>query len=213
MKRPAHRLAHQRGFTLVAVAIAAVAMVGMLGLAVDVGRMFIAKNEIQAFCDSTAIAAGLELDGANSGINNARSVVTGSLNTWNLGSTKVTTSTTPTIEFSTAGTGEPWVTDPSPPKSYSYVRVTVTVSENLYFIPMVSGAYTTSIKASAVAGQVPITSFPRGLAPYTAVGVNSTGPDFGLTVGNIYDIQWPQFNSTRAGCNDGNPSKCFTQSR
>jgi len=37
----------KRGFVLVTMAIAAIALIGMLGLAVDVGRMFIAKNETQ----------------------------------------------------------------------------------------------------------------------------------------------------------------------
>jgi len=71
---------------------------------------------------------------------------------------------------------------------------------------------TQNVVASATAAQVPITSFPRGLAPFTAVSTNTTGPYFGLTVGGSYDIQWPQFNNTRAGCGPGNPSKCFNQS-
>ena len=33
--------------------------------------------------------------------------------------------------------------------------------------------------------------------------------EFGLTVGSAYDIQWPQFNGTRAGCGANNPDKCL----
>jgi hypothetical protein len=44
------------------------------------------------------------------------------------------------------------------------------------------------------------------------VSTNTTGPNFGLTVGGSYDIQWPQYNSTRNGCGSNNPDKCFNQS-
>jgi hypothetical protein len=64
------------------------------------------------------------------------------------------------------------------------------------------------VTSAATAGQIPITSFPRGLASYTVVSTNTTGPNFGLVVGNLYDIQWPQYNGTRSGC-PGDPDRCF----
>ena len=50
----------QRGFVLVTMAVAAIALIGVLGLAVDLGHMFISKNETQAYCDSAALAAAAE---------------------------------------------------------------------------------------------------------------------------------------------------------
>src|SRR5215471_21585792 len=44
------------GFTLIATALCITSLLGMLGLAVDLGRVYIAKNEAQSFTDSAALA-------------------------------------------------------------------------------------------------------------------------------------------------------------
>ena len=41
-----------RGFVLVTMALGAVAVFGCLGLAVDLGRMYIVKNEAQSYADA-----------------------------------------------------------------------------------------------------------------------------------------------------------------
>ncbi len=56
---------------------------------------------------------------------------------------------------------------------------------------------------------MPVAALKRGVSPYTAVTTSGAGPNFGLEVGKPYDIQWPQFNGTRAGCGASNPDKCF----
>src|SRR5438046_725991 len=55
------RYGQQRGFVLITMAVAAVALIGVVGVAVDMGRMFIAKNETQSYCDAAALAAALAL--------------------------------------------------------------------------------------------------------------------------------------------------------
>ena len=190
---------------LVTMAITAVGLIAVLGLAVDIGRMFIAKNETQAYSDSAALAAALALDGTTTGIANAQSAVANSTNTWNFDTTKVSN---PTVTFATAAAG-PWVASPNPATEYIYARVTATVAMQLYFLPVVLAQTIQNVASAATAGQIPFTSFPRGLAPYTAVSTNTTGPNFGLVVGHSYDIQWPQYNSTRNGCAPNNPDKCF----
>jgi hypothetical protein len=197
----------QRGFTLVTMAVASTALVGALGLAVDLGRMFIIKNETQAYCDSGALAGAMLLDGTSTGITNAKLAVEGSANKWNFFSSGITSHTT---KFSTTATGT-FIATPSPATGYLYVQVTSTVSMPLYFMGLVVSQTSQTVNASAVAGQVSITNFTQGLAPYTAVSTNSTGPNFGLTVGDEIDIQWPQYNSTRNGCSTTNPDKCFNQ--
>jgi hypothetical protein len=79
----------------------------------------------------------------------------------------------------------------------------------LYFRPAIVAQNTQNVITSATAGQIPLTTFPQGLAPYTAVSTNTTGPNFGLVVGTKYDIQWPQFNGTKAGCAAGTLDRCF----
>jgi Flp pilus assembly protein TadG len=189
-------------------AIAAFALIGVLGVATDIGRMFIAKNEIQTFCDSASLAAALALDGTTTGITNAQAAVTNSTNTWNF---KTTAVSSPTVTFATTTAG-PWAANPNPATGYIYARVAVSVPLQLYFVSVIVPQSTQTVASTATAGQVPLTSFPRGLAPYSAVSTNTTGPYFGLVVGNSYDIQWPNYNGTRAGCVPSDPDKCFVSS-
>ena len=83
-------------------ALSAVALCGVLGMAVDIGKMFIAKNETQTYCDSAAIAAALMLDGTTNGIANAQTAVANSPNTWNLNTSAISN---PTITFATTTSG------------------------------------------------------------------------------------------------------------
>jgi hypothetical protein len=71
--------------------------------------------------------------------------------------------------------------------------------------------YTQNVVSSATAAQISITSFPQGLAPYTAISTSNTPPDFGLVVGNSYAMQWPTYNNG-ASCDPTNANKidnCF----
>src|SRR5579872_6378315 len=189
----AHSGGRERGFVLITMAVAAIALIGVLGMSVDVGRMFIAKNETQNYCDSAALAAALALDGTLTGIASAQNAVTNSANAWNLNTTTVKN---PTVTFATSLSG-PFVASPSPADGYNVARVSATVAMQLFFIPVIVAQTTTNVASSATAAQVALTSIPRGLAPYTAVSTNTTGPNFGMVVGNSYSIHWPQFNSNR----------------
>jgi Flp pilus assembly protein TadG len=187
----------KRGFVLITMAVGAVAIFGAVGLAVDVGRAFIAKNETQVFCDAAALAATVKLDGASTGITKAKAAVTSSTNAWNMASATVAS---PTVDFAT-NAGGPWLTTPSPASGYIYARVQASVSLPLYFAPVVLGLvqqsarYTQTVNTAAIAGQIPVTSFHKGLAPYTAITTTPLAPGFGFVVGNQYDIQWPAINA------------------
>ena len=199
------RKSRERGFVLVTMAVAAIALIGILGLAVDLGHIFISKNETQAYCDSAALAAALALDGTTAGIANAKAAVTNSTNGWNFSTASVSS---PTVTFATALAG-PWQSNPNPADGYSFARVSATVPMQLYFIPVLVAQTVANVNSSATAAQVDLTSIPIGLAPYTAVSTDTTGPNFGLTVGGSYDLHWPQFNSHRNGCDPTTPDACF----
>src|SRR5229473_674631 len=85
--RTAQKHSRERGFTLLASGICAVALFGAAGLAVDIGRMYITKNEAQTYSDAAAISASIELDGTADGFNRADAAVTASTNTWNFATT------------------------------------------------------------------------------------------------------------------------------
>ena len=199
----------ERGFVLLAMTFFAIALLGALGMAVDLGRVFIGKTEVQAFSDSAALAATLQLDGTSKGITAAKNAVTNNANTWNLDSTKLTTDNYQ-VDFATSASG-PWSSNPNPATGYIYSRVQVTVPVDLYFIPVVVSQKIQNVNSIAVAGQIPQTTLPRGLGPFSAVSTNTTDPNFGLVVGTQYDIQWPAYNGTRAGCTPATPDKCFVQ--
>jgi len=164
----------QRGFVLVTMAVAAIALIGVLGLAVDLGHLFISKNETQAYCDSAALAAALVLDGTTGGITNAKAAVTSSTNAWNFSTASVSS---PTVTFATALAG-PWQSNPSPAAGYTFVKVSATVPMKLYFIPVLVAQTVANVNSSATAAQVDLTTIPIGLAPYTAVSTDTTGPNF-----------------------------------
>ena len=220
----------QRGFVLITMAIAAIALIGAMGLAIDLGHIFIVKNETQAYVDAAALAAALQMDGTTAGISRAGNAAANLSAAWNFSST---TLASPTVEFgaSTSGT---WYTAANVPDPtiMNYVRVTKTVAPSVYFVPvaMTNPVYTQNVQSQAIAGQVAFslnTSIPAGLGPFMGVAACTHGAgvasceatatsNFGLTVGNEYDIQWPQYNSSRQGCNNGNPTntnedKCFVK--
>src|SRR5260370_39779099 len=105
-----YRPVRRRGFVLVTMALTTVGVLGVVGLALDIGRMFIAKNETQVYCDAAAVAAALLLDGTSAGIGRAVSAVTASTNQWNLGTLSIST---PSVKFATATPG-PWLASPGP---------------------------------------------------------------------------------------------------
>src|SRR5260221_11669472 len=82
-----YRPTDRRGFTLVASATCAVMIFGMAGLAGDVGRMYITKNEAQSYADSAALYAALKLDGSAQGVTNADAAVASNVNAWNFATT------------------------------------------------------------------------------------------------------------------------------
>ena len=61
-----------KGFVLIVTCMVLAIVLGLAGLAIDAGRMYVVKNELQAFTDSASLSAALELDGTPAGLRNAR---------------------------------------------------------------------------------------------------------------------------------------------
>jgi Putative Flp pilus-assembly TadE/G-like len=196
----------RRGFVVIAVGLSILFLVGVAGLAVDIGRMYIAKSEAQAFCDAAAVSAAVKLDGTASGITAAQTGVTDLFQLpWNFGLDKITT---PQVEFATNAAG-PWAASPITATGYTFARVRTNMAVTLYLLSGIARSRFGGVAASAVAAQVAMTSFKQGLAPYTAVSTDTTSSNLGFVVGNQYDIQWPQYNGSRSGCGPANPENCF----
>jgi Flp pilus assembly protein TadG len=75
-RRQARRFTSRRGFSLLTTTVCLLVLIGMAGLALELGRMYVAKNELQGFADASALAAAFELDGTSQGIARASAVAT-----------------------------------------------------------------------------------------------------------------------------------------
>jgi len=178
--------AKQAGIALVATAVLVVGMVGLLGLAADVGRMYIVKNEMQAYVDAAAVTAAVELDGTAAGITRAQNAVSTSANRWNMGTSAFSGTQ---MDFATEATG-PWQASPSPASGYRFARVNGTAGVPLYFLPVVGTPREAVVNSTAVAGQVLKPSFSEGAFPFSPFAHNSGQPDFGFTPGTWYTLRW-----------------------
>lgn len=178
----------QRGFVLIASAIAAVLVIGAVGMAIDLGRMFVVKTESQNFVDSASIDAASELDGTTAGLARAVAAPLESCQRFDLGQYAFQEIAT---RFALAPEG-PWVEVGSASTRSRFVRVTAITRPRLYFLPLLVSQDRATVAASAAAAQVEKTSFREGLFPFSPFAHDVSDPvHFGLTPGGNYTLRWP----------------------
>jgi len=220
------------GFVLLTAALTAVMLLGMLGLCLDLSRMYVAKNELQAFVDAASIAATFELDGTAQGITSARNRAKGDPNRWGF---QNSTAQDITVLFSDSFNGA-YESNPANPLNISFVRVTARGNMVLYFMPGFSTlsnspspeepppspplamlwlagiARHQSIQATATSGQATVTSLDRGLVPYSPDAITPEDPNFGYLPGQMYTLRWPPPGMRKNAKNwcDGDEAVGFT---
>ncbi len=121
-------------------------MLGMMGLAFDLGRVYIARNEAQVFTDAAAMAAASKLDGTQAGLDRAREAVAHLPMRWNLGTQEFRGVT---VEF-----------DSKDPSSVTTVRVTAPDNAvEIDFLRAVGGpkSFVVPAHSAAVANPVRLT--------------------------------------------------------
>jgi Flp pilus assembly protein TadG len=197
------RNAREKGFTLITTTFCLIAMIGVVGLAIDVGRLYIAKSEVQNFTDSASIAAALELDGTWPGIYRAQAQVSSNPNKWDFVSTSVTKTS---IYYAQTESG-PWIAVPADPSGYRLVRVIASVDVSLTFMsafmgvtPSPGGAVPTAllmlqsllaVQADSASGQERKNTWTEALFPFSPYIHSQVGPYFGLIPGQQYTLRWP----------------------
>ncbi len=186
--RPDGARSSRRGYVLIALSLGLVFILGMAGLAVDVGRMYIAKSEAQSYVDSAAFSAALQLDGTAAGLTRAQTAVTNDPKKWDFQNDAFNGVT----KFGTASNG-PWVAAPNPATGYYFAQVQTTVNVPMYLMTALVGSSSTVV-ASAVAGRIATTNVPGGefpFSPYTrAASPDNPADPFGYQVGNDYTLRW-----------------------
>src|SRR5580693_1974240 len=108
----------ERGFVLIAMSVAMLLLLAVIGLAFDFGRIYIARNEAQVFTDAAAMTAANRLDGTAEGLTRARAAVARLPMRWNLGTQPFTGVT---VEFSSDGMR--WEADPKEATGLTMARV------------------------------------------------------------------------------------------
>lgn len=208
----------KKGFVLVTISLSAVALLGACGLAVDLGRMYVAKNELQLLADSAALSAALRLNGEAGGVTRAKNDLETirTKNAWLLGSALVPAQDIQVDFGQMQPTGEPGNWNPNPgglASNYSFARVRASVNVPTYFMVALTGKVSGRVGATAIAGQLPSVN-PQGLFPFTPMAHNSTGPDFGLVRGQRYTLRWASSPKISKGnlCAGDNEEKWITLS-
>jgi Flp pilus assembly protein TadG len=212
----------EEGFSLVMIAVSAVVMIGMLGLAFDLGRMFIVRNELQTFVDAAAQAACKQMAGSQGSIQAAHTTATtGPLsssapNGWNF-DTSAIANVTDTYATTFGGTYDSYATaSGGATNNYRFVNVTANATTPIYFLAMIPGVPTSQLlQATATAGQQVQSSVGNGgLEPFMPDAHNPANTtNFGFVAGTEYTLKWGSgggHGTTTcggdAGWSDPNPS-------
>ncbi len=127
-------------------------LLAVMGLAFDMGRIYIARNEAQVFTDSAAMTAAAKLDGTPSGVVRARDAVAHLPMSWNLGTQPFTGVV---IEFSSDGAL--WERDPKDASGLSQARVTTPANGvDIVFLRAVGGPKSFLVPSRSVAAVNPV---------------------------------------------------------
>jgi uncharacterized membrane protein len=122
-------------------------LLAVLGLAFDLGRIYIARNEAQIFTDAAALSAVMSLDGTAAGVTKAREAVARVPMRWQLG---VKEFKGVIVEFSPDGVK--WETDPTDPAATTRARVTAPNNAvEITFLRAVGGPDVFTVPAHSVA--------------------------------------------------------------
>jgi Flp pilus assembly protein TadG len=163
-----NRRTKSKGSILIVTALSMIVIAGIAGLAVDAGRMFVARNELRSFAESAALSAAMQLDGTSEGIVRARAAVTSAStgsNKWDMATKTISNATVRFAKSVDNASNKPddatWSTSPANPASYRFARVTASVDVPMIF--MRRG--TSAVVVSGTAGQMldeplPVTAIP-----------------------------------------------------
>ncbi len=126
-------------------------LLALTGLAFDLGRIYIARNEAQVFTDSAALTAVTKMDGTTAGLEHARDAIAHLPMRWNLGTEPFRGTI---VEFSADGTI--WARDPKDPTNLTMARVTAPANDvDIVFLRAVGGPKSLTVAARSVASANP----------------------------------------------------------
>jgi uncharacterized membrane protein len=149
----------KRGFVLIATCISLIFLMGVAGLGIDIGRMYLIKSELQAFADAAALSAALQVDGSDQGVKGAQQapaeLATGpNAMMWDMGTKPITDVSTSFAKGETVPDASSWQVEPKSAEDLHFVRVVVTVQAPVIFLrafqPMKTDAATVAVVSVAM---------------------------------------------------------------
>lgn len=202
--RAARRARHsrqERGYILLAFSLSLFFLLGVAGLAVDIGRMYVAKSEVQSFVDAAALNAAVRLSITPGAFTDAATVAAQTPKNWEFGTRPFTSVET---KFGT-GPFDTFIANPPAAghtaSEYTFAQVTARVNLPLYLLGVLVRSSVSSIGASAVAGLELTNGLPGGVFPFSPysranyspeapVGTGEGQDPFGYRAGNLYTLRW-----------------------
>ena len=139
---------------LIAMSASMFLLLAVIGMAFDLGRVYIARNEAQAFTDAASMAAASQLDGTAAGLDRARAAVAALPARWNLGSEEFHGVV---VDFSSDK--QRWEPAPDPDQLTALRFARVTAPDNrveIAFLRAVGGPENFTVPARAVASTKPV---------------------------------------------------------
>ena len=122
-------------------------LLASIGLAFDLGRIYIVRNEGQIFVDAAAMAASAQLDGTSQGLTRARTAVERLPDRWNLATESFKNTI---VEFS--ADGSMWAQQPKDASGVRFARVIAPGNRlDMTFVQTVGGPFNLNVAARATA--------------------------------------------------------------
>jgi uncharacterized membrane protein len=143
----------QKGFVLIVTSISMTLLLGLAGLGIDIGRMYVIRTELQAFTDAAALTAAAELNGTDAGLTRARTGATRLADgphamRWDMGTQPIANITT-----SFSSDNDTWQEHPKQASDCRFVRVIATEPAPIIFLRIFQPRTSTSVAAASVASK------------------------------------------------------------
>ena len=188
-----HGMQGQQGAVAIIVAICLTLLVGLLGLVLDLGHLYVAKTELQNAADAASLSAAKELNGKVTGIANAltRAIEAAAKNNYDLNRNPVTINSSNVWVGSCPADGcmvpISSVTSDAQAGDKTFVKVdTALRSLNTWFIQVLPGiANTTQTFGLAVAGKYAVDITPIAICELPDPGTTN---ELGFERGVAYKV-------------------------
>jgi Flp pilus assembly protein TadG len=128
-------------------------LLGLAGLAIDIGRMYVIRAELQSFTDAAALSAAMELNGTDAGLAHARAGA-GRLADgphamrWDMGTQPIAN-----IATSFSADNKTWQDQPKQGGDCRFVRVVASEPAPVIFLRLFQPLSSTTVAAASVAAK------------------------------------------------------------